>query len=58
MATVALRIWRGDASGGAFHDFEVDVRPGYVVLDAVRGVQAEQAHDLAIRWNCMNKTLF
>ncbi|HKJ03875.1 MAG TPA: succinate dehydrogenase/fumarate reductase iron-sulfur subunit [Longimicrobiales bacterium] len=52
MASVSLKIWRGDASGGEFRDYEVDVRPGYVVLDAVRGVQAEQAHDLAVRWNC------
>jgi len=52
MASVALRIWRGDASGGGFHDYEVDVRPGYVVLDAVREVQADQAQDLAVRWNC------
>ncbi len=52
MASVALKIWRGNASGGEFHDYEVDVRPGYVVLDAVRGVQAEHAHDLAVRWNC------
>jgi succinate dehydrogenase / fumarate reductase iron-sulfur subunit len=52
MASVAMKIWRGDASGGEFRDYEVEVRPGYVVLDAVRGVQAEQAHDLAVRWNC------
>ncbi len=52
MAKVALKIWRGDPSGGEYHDYDVEVRPGYVVLDAVRGVQAEQAHDLAVRWNC------
>jgi len=52
MATVALSIWRGDREGGAFADYEVDVKPGYVVLDAVRKVQADQAHDMAVRWNC------
>ena len=52
MASVSLRIWRGDAGGGEFRDYDVEVRPGFVVLDAVRGVQAEQAHDLAVRWNC------
>ena len=25
---------------------------GMVVLDAVHHIQAEQAHDLAVRWNC------
>ncbi|MEQ9397676.1 MAG: succinate dehydrogenase/fumarate reductase iron-sulfur subunit [Longimicrobiales bacterium] len=52
MKTAALRIWRGDADGGEFRDYEVDVKPGYVVLDAVRKIQADQAHDMAIRWNC------
>lgn len=52
MDTVAFKIWRGDASGGEFRDYEVDVKPGYVVLDAVRKIQADQAHDMAIRWNC------
>jgi succinate dehydrogenase iron-sulfur subunit len=52
MARVSLKIWRGDAHGGELRAYDVDARPGYVVLDAVREVQAEQAHDLAVRWNC------
>ncbi len=52
MKTVAFSIWRGDQQGGGFTDYEVQVQPGFVVLDAVRKIQAEQAHDLAIRWNC------
>ena len=52
MKTVAFSIWRGDQQGGGFTDYEVEVQPGFVVLDAVRKIQAEQAHDLAIRWNC------
>jgi succinate dehydrogenase/fumarate reductase-like Fe-S protein len=28
------------------------VSEGMVVLDAVHRVQAEQANDLAVRWNC------
>ena len=47
-----FRIWRGDADGGEFHDFETELWFGMVVLDAVRGIQAEQAPDLAVRWNC------
>jgi succinate dehydrogenase / fumarate reductase iron-sulfur subunit len=50
MAT--LRIWRGDASGGKFVDYQTPVSEGMVVLDAVHQVQAEQANDLAVRWNC------
>ena len=47
-----FRIWRGDASGGAFQDYASAVDPGMVVLDAVHRIQAEQAPDLAVRWNC------
>ena len=52
MATATFKIWRGDAKGGEFKDYTTEVTEGMVVLDAMRQVQAEQAHDLAIRWNC------
>src|SRR5882724_9655775 len=53
MATRAMfRIWRGDSSGGKFQDFTTQVDEGMVVLDAVHRIQAEQANDLAVRWNC------
>ncbi|MDX1983386.1 MAG: succinate dehydrogenase/fumarate reductase iron-sulfur subunit [Bryobacteraceae bacterium] len=53
MASQAMfRIWRGDAKGGAFQDFKTEVDEGMVVLDAVHKIQAEQAPDLAVRWNC------
>jgi succinate dehydrogenase / fumarate reductase iron-sulfur subunit len=52
MANTTLRIWRGDAAGGEFKDYETELSEGMVVLDAVHQVQAEQAHDLAVRWNC------
>ena len=52
MATAALKIWRGDGEGGDFRSYEVEVQPGFVVLDAVRRVQAEHANDMAVRWNC------
>jgi len=52
MATVTLRIWRGDASGGAFRDYTTGISEGMVVLDAVHQIQAEHANDLAVRWNC------
>jgi succinate dehydrogenase iron-sulfur subunit len=47
-----FRIWRGDASGGKFEDYGTEVGEGMVVLDAVHQIQAEQANDLAVRWNC------
>jgi succinate dehydrogenase / fumarate reductase, iron-sulfur subunit len=52
MATATFRIWRGDAKGGRFEDYPTDVSEGMVVLDAVHQVQAHQANDLAVRWNC------
>lgn len=48
-----FRIWRSKASeGGGFVDYPTDVSEGMVVLDAVHQIQAEQAPDLACRWNC------
>jgi succinate dehydrogenase / fumarate reductase iron-sulfur subunit len=52
MGTATFRIWRGDKSGGALHDYTVDVGEGMVVLDCVHQIQATQAADLACRWNC------
>ncbi len=47
-----LRIYRGDHQQGQLVDYQVPVTPGMVVLDAVHAVQARQAPDLAVRWNC------
>jgi len=47
-----FRIWRGNAEGGSFKDYSTEVSPGMVVLDAVHLIQAQQAPDLAARWNC------
>ncbi|MGH9869574.1 MAG: succinate dehydrogenase/fumarate reductase iron-sulfur subunit [Candidatus Polarisedimenticolia bacterium] len=52
MARTTFRIWRGDAEGGRFVDYPTEVTEGMVVLDALHKIQAEQAGDLAIRWNC------
>jgi succinate dehydrogenase / fumarate reductase iron-sulfur subunit len=51
-ATATFRIWRGDAQGGEYRDYTTPVSEGMVVLDAVHQIQAEQASDLAVRWNC------
>ena len=50
--TAKFKIWRGDDGSGALQDYTVEVNEGEVVLDVLHRVQAEQANDLAIRWNC------
>jgi succinate dehydrogenase / fumarate reductase iron-sulfur subunit len=50
--TGTFRIWRGDTGGGAFETYSTLVTEGMVVLDAVHQIQASQANDLAVRWNC------
>ena len=52
MATARFKIWRGDASGGGFRDYAAEVDEGMVVLDAVHRIQAADAPDMAVRWNC------
>ncbi|MGI8532293.1 MAG: succinate dehydrogenase/fumarate reductase iron-sulfur subunit [Geodermatophilaceae bacterium] len=47
-----FRVWRGDADGGDLQDFGVEVNEGEVVLDIIHRLQATQAGDLAVRWNC------
>lgn len=47
-----FRLWRGDEDGGDFAEFDVEVNEGEVVLDIVHRIQATQAPDLAVRWNC------
>jgi len=47
-----LRVWRGDNEGGDLRDYTVGVNEGEVVLDIIHRLQAEQAGDLAVRWNC------
>ncbi len=49
---ITLLVWRGDAGGGALREYRVPVEDGEVVLDAIHRVQATQAGDLAVRWNC------
>jgi len=52
MAELRMKVWRGDAAGGAFVDYAVETAEGMVVLDAVHRLQASSAPDLAVRWNC------
>jgi succinate dehydrogenase / fumarate reductase, iron-sulfur subunit len=47
-----FRLWRGADGNGEFRDYTTEAIDGMVVLDAVQQIQAEQANDLAVRWNC------
>ena len=47
-----FRVWRGDSGGGELETYTVQVNEGEVVLDIIHRLQATQAHDLAVRWNC------
>ena len=52
MASATFSIWRGTAEQGKFFNYTTEISEGMVVLDAVHKIQAEQANDLAVRWNC------
>jgi succinate dehydrogenase / fumarate reductase iron-sulfur subunit len=50
--TAHMRVWRGDATKGEFVDYDVEAERDQVVLDVIHRLQATQAGDLAVRWNC------
>ncbi len=52
MAAVTFRVWRGTRESGALHDYTTELGEGMVVLDVLHRIQADQAPDMAIRWNC------
>jgi succinate dehydrogenase / fumarate reductase iron-sulfur subunit len=47
-----FKVWRGDAEGGDLKDYTVEVNDGEVLLDVIHRLQATQAPDLGVRWNC------
>jgi succinate dehydrogenase / fumarate reductase iron-sulfur subunit len=47
-----FKVWRGDDGQGELTDYSVEVNEGEVVLDIIHRLQATQAPDLAVRWNC------
>jgi succinate dehydrogenase / fumarate reductase iron-sulfur subunit len=47
-----FKVWRGDAGKGDLADYDVEVNEGEVVLDIIHRLQATQAPDMAVRWNC------
>jgi succinate dehydrogenase / fumarate reductase iron-sulfur subunit len=52
MSKRTFRVWRGDKEGGDFKEYQVEVSVGMVVLDVLHKIQADEANDLALRWNC------
>ena len=47
-----FKVWRGDSDGGELKDYTVEVNDGEVLLDVIHRLQATQAPDLGVRWNC------
>ena len=52
MALRNFKILRGDSNNSTMEHYDVEVDKGMVVLDVIHRIQAEQAGDLAVRWNC------
>jgi len=52
MTSVTFQVWRGDRGKGQFVKYTTEISEGMVVLDGIHKIQAEQANDLAVRWNC------
>jgi succinate dehydrogenase iron-sulfur subunit len=52
MSTATFQIWRGERGNGKFVEYATEYEAGMVVLDVVHKIQAAQANDMAVRWNC------
>ena len=52
MPNATFQLFRGDSGEGQLISYQTPVSEGMVVLDAVHEIQATQATDLAVRWNC------
>ncbi|HEY9713319.1 MAG TPA: succinate dehydrogenase/fumarate reductase iron-sulfur subunit [Chroococcales cyanobacterium] len=52
MPDAILKVYRGTKDEGEFKTYKVPVEEGMVVLDAIHHIQAHEAPDLAVRWNC------
>ena len=52
MAKFNFKVYRGDNKEGGLVDYNVEVDEGMVVLDVIHRIQAHDANDLAVRWNC------
>jgi succinate dehydrogenase / fumarate reductase iron-sulfur subunit len=56
--TATFKVWRTHPEGdGTFQTFHTEVTDGMVVLDVVHKIQAEQAPDLAVRWELQGRQM-
>ena len=49
---IAVKVWRGNADGGRFADYEVPHRPAQTILDVVTWIQRHADPGLAYRFAC------
>ena len=47
-----IRLQRGEPNNLRLDEIKIEVETGMVVLDAIHLIQATEAPDLAVRWNC------
>ena len=53
MPEFTIAVLRGEADAASeWKDYTVEVDEGQVVLDVIHRIQATEAPDLAVRWNC------
>ncbi|MBI3992530.1 MAG: succinate dehydrogenase/fumarate reductase iron-sulfur subunit [Candidatus Lambdaproteobacteria bacterium] len=52
MADAKMRVFRGTQEQHTYKEYTVPLFEGMVVLDAMHHIQASDAHDMAVRWNC------
>lgn len=52
MAKRNFKVFRGNNQGGNLVDYSCEIEQGMVVLDVIHKIQADNANDLAVRWNC------
>ena len=50
--TIRVKVWRGDANGGAFEAFEVPLQASQTVLDVVTWIQRHADATLSYRFAC------
>ena len=49
---IKVKVWRGDAGGGSFAEFEVPQQPAQTVLDVVTWIQRHADSTLSYRFAC------
>ena len=50
--SMAVSVWRGDASGGSYQRYDVPQQPSQTVLDVVTWIQQQDDPTLTYRFAC------